>query len=77
MPPILFADNFLASSLLTLLMPVGLLIAIAVWYVLTAKRVPGDTPQSSAALPASDVVAAAADAQSEVTPAGPPPGEAV
>jgi hypothetical protein len=77
MPPILFADNFLASSLLTLLLPVCLLIAIAVWYVLAVKRVPGDTPQSSAVLPPPDVVAAASDAQSEVTPAGPPPGEIV
>ncbi len=32
-----FADNFLAGSLLTLLMPVGLLIAIAVWYVLSSS----------------------------------------
>jgi hypothetical protein len=75
MPPILFANGFLASSLLTLLLPICLLIAIAVWYVLAVKRVPGDTPQSSAALPASDVVAAAADTVNEVTPAGPPPGE--
>lgn len=82
MPPILFADNFLAGSLLSLLMPVCLLIAIAVWYVVTVRHVPGDTPTSSAALPppdvvaaAAEVVAAAAETPSEVKPAGPPPGE--
>jgi hypothetical protein len=74
MPPIPFADNFLAGSLLSLLMPVCLLIALAVWYVLTVRRVPGDTT-SSATPPAPDVVSAAAEAPSEVKPAGPPPGD--
>ncbi len=59
MPPFLFADNFLAGSLLSLLLPTGLLITIAVWYVRTVKRVPQDTPTASAALPSSDVLAAA------------------
>jgi hypothetical protein len=43
MPPIPFADNFLAGSLISLLFPVCLLIAIAVWYVLGFKRF-GDAP---------------------------------
>jgi len=34
MSPVLFADNFLAGSLLTILMPTGLLIAIAIWWLL-------------------------------------------
>lgn len=77
MPPILFADNFLAGSLLSLLMPGLLLIAIAVWYVLSVKRVPEDTPVSSAALPSPEVVAAVPTSADDVTPAGPPPGEIV
>jgi hypothetical protein len=43
MPPIPFADNFLAGSLITLLLPIGLLIAIAIWYVIAVKRVPEGT----------------------------------
>jgi hypothetical protein len=72
--PIPFADNFLAGSLLTILIPLGLLIAIAIWYVITIRRVPEDTPTSSAALPPPEVVAAS-DTVDQVTPAGPPPGE--
>jgi hypothetical protein len=70
----LFADDFLAGSLLSLLLPVCLLIAIAVWYVLFAKRAP-ETHPSSPTLPPSDVVAAAAEASELHEPAGPPPGE--
>ncbi len=73
MPPIPFADNFLAGSLITLLMPVGLVIALVIWYLMSVRRVPEDTPMSSASLPAPEVVAAAPD--SESTPAGPPPGD--
>ena len=41
MPTIPFADNFLAGSILiSLLIPIVLLIALAVWYVLAVKRVP-------------------------------------
>jgi hypothetical protein len=72
--PIPFADNFLAGSLLTILLPLGLLIAISIWYVFTIKRVPEDTPASSAALPPPEVVAAS-DAVDEVKPAGPAPGD--
>jgi hypothetical protein len=39
-----FADNFLAGSLLTLLLPIGVLIAIAIWYVLSVRRIPGGEP---------------------------------
>jgi hypothetical protein len=38
-----FADNFLAGSIISLLMPVGLLIALTIWYWIVAKRVP-DNP---------------------------------
>ena len=39
-----FADNFLAGSLLSLLLPVGLLIALAIWLGRTSRgcRRPGD-----------------------------------
>jgi hypothetical protein len=73
MLPIPFADNFLAGSLLTLLMPTLLLSAIAVWYVFAVKRVPKDTPTSSTALPAPDVLAAAEQADEEAgRPESPP-----
>jgi hypothetical protein len=39
-----FADNYLAGSLLTLLLPVGVLIVIAVWYVISVRRIPGGEP---------------------------------
>jgi hypothetical protein len=75
MPPIPFADNFLASSLLTILMPTLLLTAIAIWYVLAVRRAPKDTPTSSASLPSPEVLAAASQAATEDTPAEPPGGE--
>ncbi len=75
MPPILFADDFLAGSLLSLLLPVCLLIAIAVWYVHFARRSGADTSPASARLPSREVVASAGDAPERVEPAGPPPGE--
>jgi hypothetical protein len=42
-----FADNFLAGSLLSLLLPVGLLIAIAIWLTRTITRLPGNPGKSS------------------------------
>lgn len=75
MTPLLFADNFLAGSLLTILMPTLLLIALAVWYWYAVKRVPEETPASSSQLPPKHVVAAAGESVKDVTPAGPPPGE--
>ena len=59
MPPILFADNFLAGSLLTIFLPLGLLIVLTIWYVRVVRSVPEDTPTSSVSLPAAEVVAAA------------------
>jgi hypothetical protein len=68
-----FADAFLAGALLSLLLPVGLLVAIATWYVFAVQRVPADTPASSPALPPEEVVQAAGpEAVSEVTPSGHP-----
>jgi hypothetical protein len=52
MPMIPFADNFLAGSLLSLLLPVGLLIALAIWLVRTVARLPDD-PATTAAPPPS------------------------
>ena len=75
MPPILFADNFLAGSLLSLLLPVCLLIAIAFWYVHFIRHSPADTSPASSTLPPADVVAALPDDAEPVEPAGPPPGE--
>jgi hypothetical protein len=69
----LFADDFLAGSLLSLLLPVCLLIVIAIWYVHFARRAP-DTHPSSPALPPAEVVASTSDVD-QVQPAGPPPGE--
>lgn len=47
MPLLPLANNFLAGSLITLLMPVGLLIALVVWYMLAVKRVPGSDSERS------------------------------
>jgi hypothetical protein len=58
MPPILYA-SFLAGSLLTLLVPIALLVAIVVWYLRAVRHVPQDTPTSSAVLPPPEVLAAA------------------
>lgn len=71
MPPIPYADGFLAGSLLTLLVPIALLIVIAVWYVRAVRHVPEDTPTSSAVLPPADVLAAAAEAAAPDPPEGP------
>lgn len=71
MPPIPLADNFLAGSIISLLMPVGLLIALLVWHAVAARRVPHDTPASSATLPPAEVLAAA-DPNVEDPPAEPP-----
>jgi hypothetical protein len=73
MPLIPFATNFLAGSLLTLALPIGTLIVITVWYVRALKHVPEDTPVSSAALPSSEMLAAAADPAPETDAPQPPP----
>lgn len=52
MTSIPLASSFLAGSLLTILMPTLLLVALVVWYVRFLKRVPdsadGSEPESSA-----------------------------
>ena len=75
MPPIPFADNFLAGSLLTILVPLGLLVAISIWYMVALKRVPEDTPRSSPTLPPPEVVAAAAPPTPEQRTPEPPAGQ--
>lgn len=69
MPYIPFADNFLAGSIISLVMPVALLIAIAVWYTLSIKRVDESRGPASPE-PVS------ADALRETIPTEPPGGEA-
>jgi hypothetical protein len=54
--------SFLAGSLLSLILPVGLLIAIVIWYVVSIRRTP-ERPDSA------DVRAIAASAE---TPAADP-----
>ncbi len=71
-----FADNFLAGAVLSLVMPIGLLIAIAVWYLVAVRRIPQDTPESSAVLPSREVVEAAGDAVDEITPSDARPPQA-
>lgn len=67
MPHLLFADNFLAGSLLTLLMPVLVLSALAVWYLIEVKRVPTDTPTTATTLPPQEMLAAAEERERENT----------
>ena len=64
MESIPLATNFLAGSLITLLMPVGLLIALVVWYSIAVKRVPDDPSKASPH--------AAGVADTPVGPAAPP-----
>jgi len=58
MPPIPFADNFSAGAIISLLMPAGLLVAIVVWYWITARRIeePGDGTAAPASNPAPGAV---------------------
>jgi hypothetical protein len=76
MPLIPFATHFLAGSLLTLALPLGTLIVITVWYVLALRHVPEDTPVSSAALPSSEMLAAAAEAAPDPAPDPTPDSDA-
>jgi hypothetical protein len=41
MLPLVLADNFLAGSILSWLLPIGLLIAIAIWYAVGIRRFAG------------------------------------
>ncbi len=76
MPPIPFADNFLAGSLLTIFLPLGLLIVLTIWYVRVVRRVPQETPTSSASLPSAEVLAAAEPPAPAATGDPPPSGPA-
>ncbi len=72
----LLAANYLAASLLTILMPIGLLLAIGIWHMLQFRRAPQDTPASSPSLPPPEMVAAASPSPEEIPPpAEPPSGE--
>lgn len=42
MPPISLAANFLAGSILSLVLPAAVLIAFAIWYVLAVTRITGN-----------------------------------
>ena len=64
-----FADNFLAGSLLSLLLPVGLLIALAVWFGRTITRLPSD-PGTTAAPPPSVTPAQHDAARAEIDTGG-------
>jgi hypothetical protein len=50
----LIPATFLAGSLLTLLLPVGILIALTVWYMMFVRRVPetGDGQEGAPRSPA-------------------------
>jgi hypothetical protein len=76
MPPIPFADNFLAGSLLTIFLPLGLLIVLTIWYVRVVRHVPQDTPASSASLPSTEMLAAAEQPAPAVTDDPPQTGPA-
>jgi hypothetical protein len=45
MPPIPFADNFLAGSIISLVFPIALLLAIAVWYLVAVRRFSSARPR--------------------------------
>ena len=42
MPSLIIASSFLTSSILTLVLPLGVLIAVALWYVLLWIRGMGE-----------------------------------
>jgi len=62
------ADNFQIGAALTLAMPLGLLLVLAVWFMFVLRRIPKDTPEASTALPPAEMVAAAGDTIHEITP---------
>jgi hypothetical protein len=43
----LYADNFLAGSILTLVLPVSLLIVVAFWYMSSLRRIPDRDPDTT------------------------------
>jgi hypothetical protein len=48
MASILLTGSFLAGSLLTILMPIGLLIVLALWHTRAVMRVPHDPGETAA-----------------------------
>ena len=42
MPPTILAVHFLTGSIISLVLPVGLLIAIVIWFVVIFRRRMGD-----------------------------------
>jgi len=67
--PIPFADSFLTGSLLTLLLPIALLIAVAIAFHFALRRLPGDAGGSAGPRPAvSDADRAAVGALPEPPP---------
>jgi hypothetical protein len=67
MPPIPFADNFLAGSIISLLFPILLLIGIAIWYVFGVRRFEGSGRSSESRI---------ADGAGEAAPVVQPPADA-
>jgi len=41
-PALLIASSFLTGSILTLVLPIGVLIAVAIWYVVLLNRGTGE-----------------------------------
>jgi hypothetical protein len=72
MASILVLGSFLAASLLTLLLPVGLLIAIVLWHTRAIVRLPHDPSQ--AAVHAAG--AAEAEGRTDAGETGPPTPQA-
>jgi hypothetical protein len=66
--PLIPIAGFLAGSLLTLLLPIGLLISLTVWYVKFVRRVPG--PEATSGTEGPDTAPGAEGAEGPV-PGGP------
>jgi hypothetical protein len=71
MASILVLGSFLAASLLTILLPIALLIAILVWHTRAIVRMPHDPSQ--AAVHAAG--AAEAEGRTDAGETGPPPAQ--
>lgn len=69
------ADGFLTGSLLSLLLPVCLLIAIAIWLVFVVKRVPRGDAGSATARSSSGLGGPEARTNGGTAPAEPPRSE--
>jgi hypothetical protein len=81
MASILFLGGFLAASLLTILLPLGVLIALLLWHTRAIIRLPGDPTEAAvhAASPAElEVPADAGESGTPSAAGGPrprPPGD--